>query len=130
MACILVVDDERHVTRLIRLRLEGAGYQVETAHDGTEALERLERGGFDAVVTDFNMPRMDGQELCEAIRARFPEHPLPIFLMTARIDSALRAWAESLPGIDYLEKPISLRELVSRLESLKLGAAEAAGGAG
>ena len=116
MRRILVVDDEPHVTRLIRQRLQSEGYEAVTASNGLEALSKLEADGpFDAVVTDYNMPQMDGRQLCEEISERFTGEPISIFLVTARLEEPLRNWANSTPHVEYIEKPLSLRDLLERL---------------
>ena len=116
MARVLVVDDEPHVTRLIQQRLRMEGYEVVTAEDGLEALTKMSnQGPFDVVVTDYNMPRMDGRELCEAIRERYAGEEIHIFLVTARLENPLREWANGLPQVQYIEKPLSLQDLIGRL---------------
>ena len=119
MKRVLIVDDEPHVTRLVALRLRKEGYEAFTAAHGVEALALFESDGpFDVVVTDYNMPKMDGRELCETIRHRYAGQQIYIFLVTARLEEPLRSWAGDLPRVDYIEKPISLRDLVGRLEKL------------
>ena len=116
MRRVLVVDDEPHVTRLVQQRLRKEGYDTVTAGNGMEALSKMEsEGPFDAVVTDYNMPKMDGRQLCEAIRDRYAGSSIVIFLVTARIEEPLRDWADGLPQVSYIEKPLSLRDLVARL---------------
>jgi len=128
MKRILVVDDEPHVTRLIQQRLRAEGFDAVTSANGMDALGKLEsEGPFDAVVTDYNMPKMDGRQLCEAIRERFAGEPIFVFLVTARLEKPLRDWAEGIPSIQYIEKPLSLQDLLRRLE--KCFASEEAGGA-
>ena len=112
---ILVVDDEASSRRILKLGLEAAGYEVDTAGDGVEALEKLRGDRFDVLITDMNMPRMDGQELCAAIRSS-PEDLAPlIFVLTARVGVRTREWTESLEDIEFVEKPASLRRLVERV---------------
>ena len=116
MRKILVVDDEPHVTRLVQMSLQRDGYSVATAGNGMEALEKLAaEGDFDAVVTDYNMPKMDGRQLCEAIRERFAGKQIFIFLVTARLEDPLREWAEDMPCVAYIEKPVSIQDLRRRL---------------
>lgn len=117
MQRILVVDDEPHVTRLVQQKLRSEGYDVVTAGNGMEALSKMtDEGPFDAVVTDYNMPKMDGRQLCEAIRDRFAGEQIFIFLVTARLEAPLKDWAIGLPQVDYIEKPLSLQDLLGRLE--------------
>ena len=84
-----------------------------------EALAKLcNEGPFDAVVTDYNMPKMDGRELCESIRERFAGDEIFVFLVTARLEDPLREWATGLPKVEYLEKPLSLQDLLGRLAKM------------
>lgn len=112
---ILVVDDQPHIIRVIRLGLEREGYQVESAGNGQEALERLQNGRYDVLITDVEMPRMSGRELCEALH-RNVAGPLPYTLvLTAKTDVSIRSWVEALPATQLLEKPISLHRLKASL---------------
>ncbi len=114
---VLVVDDEPHVTRLVQQKLRSEGYDAVTAANGMEALSTMTTDGpFDAVVTDYNMPKMDGRQLCEAIGERFSGDDIPIFLVTARLEAPLKDWADGLPNVEFIEKPLSLRDLLGRLE--------------
>jgi len=114
---ILVVDDEPHVTRLVQQRLKSEGYDVKVASNGLKALQTMEtEGPFHAVVTDYNMPKMDGRQLTESIRERFAGEEIFVFLVTARLEQPLRDWAESRPTVTYIEKPVSLQDLCERLE--------------
>ena len=93
MISVMVVDDEPTTRRVVRLALENAGYEVATAGDGAEALKILRDRRFDVLVTDLNMPRMDGRELCEAIAAECAGHEPLIFVLTARPGEGHRTWA-------------------------------------
>ena len=109
---ILVVDDEPHITRVTKLCLERAGFEVEVAPDGLEALELLKWRPFHAVVTDIMMPRMAGRELCERIRERMPDLSIPLFVVTSSSEDEHREWARELDHTWFLEKPLSPRQLV------------------
>ena len=115
MKSILVVDDEPRATRVIKLSLERSGYQVEVACDGEEALEKVLHGSFDAVVTDILMPRMTGREFCEQIQEKIPDRKFFIFVVTASADDEVEEWCRDLPRSEFLEKPLSIRNLIARL---------------
>ncbi len=117
MRCILVVDDEMFVTRVTKLSLEQAGYDVEVASDGEEALRVLRERHFDAVITDLMMPRMSGRELCLALHEEMPERELLILIATSSSEEENRNWARNLPNTLFLEKPLSLRRLVAELDA-------------
>ena len=112
---ILLVDDEPHVIRVLRLMLEREGYEVASANDGAEALEKMLARRPDVMVSDIQMAGMDGRELCRTVRERFPSEPFPIFVMTSMTASGEREWVRELANVDFLEKPLSPRQLVARL---------------
>ena len=121
MLSILVVDDQPHIQRVIKLGLSKKGYRVDTAGDGCEALERMQNAHYDVLVTDMDMPKMTGKELCERVESDFENPPDKIFLVTAQTDSQLRRWSEIQQRVDFLEKPLSLRVLGERLDSVEKG---------
>ena len=112
---ILLVDDEPHVIRVLRLMLEREGYEVASANDGSEALEKMSARRPDVMVSDIQMAGMDGRELCRTARQRYPDDPFPIFVMTSMTASGEREWVRELPNVDFLEKPLSPRQLIARL---------------
>ncbi|MDW8050852.1 MAG: response regulator [Armatimonadota bacterium] len=113
MKKILVVDDERHIVRLIQVNLERQGYQVVTAHDGKEALEKVKSEHPDLVVLDVMMPYMDGFEVLRTLRRNPETADLPVIMLTAKAQDqdVLRGWQE---GVDmYLTKPFNPQELIT-----------------
>lgn len=116
MKRILLVEDEAHVVRVMKMALERAGFAVETAGNGEEALKYLENGHPDVMITDIDMPRMTGKELCMRINADMPDRNFFIVVVTARTEIEHREWSQLIPNLGFLEKPVSVRKLVSRLE--------------
>lgn len=112
---ILIVDDEAHVIRVLRLMLERSGYNVISASDGNEALARIAEQRPDAMVSDIQMAGMGGRELCQTVRTRYPDELFLILVMTSMTAADEREWVRQLPRIDFLEKPLSPRQLVARL---------------
>jgi DNA-binding response OmpR family regulator len=112
---ILIVDDEAHVIRVLRLMLEREGYEVSSAADGREALEKMAARRPDAMVTDIQMDGMNGRDLCRLVRERYPDEPFLILVMTSMTAAAERAWVRDLTNVEFLEKPLSPRQLVARL---------------
>ena len=112
---ILLVDDEPHVIRVLRLMLEREGYEVASANDGAEALDKMDLRRPDVMVSDIQMAGMDGRELCRTVRARYPDATFPIFVMTSMTASGEREWVRELANVDFLEKPLSPRQLIARL---------------
>lgn len=114
---ILIVDDEPHVIRVLRLMLEREGYAVASAGDGHEALEKIAARRPDVMVSDIQMAGMDGRELCRTVRARYPDDAFLILVMTSMTAAGEREWVRDLPAVEFLEKPLSPRQLVARLAS-------------
>ncbi|MCA9712144.1 MAG: response regulator transcription factor [Myxococcales bacterium] len=113
-ARILVTDDDDHLREVVRYALAREGFEVIEACDGEEALARIERDAPDLVVLDVNMPRLDGFSLCRRVR----EHSeVPILMLSSRTDEVDRVLGLDLGGDDYLTKPFSTRELVSRVKA-------------
>lgn len=113
---ILVVDDQSHINRILKRSLDQKGYIVEMASHGKQAMEILRVENFDAIVTDFQMPYMDGVAMCEAYHREFPNNTTLIILSTAVADEKLQEWAEKIPNTLYMEKPVSMRRLCDVLD--------------
>ncbi len=115
MKKILIIEDEATITQLIRLYLEQANYQVLTASDGVAGLEMHARERPDLVILDLMLPVMDGMEVCRRIRAWANT---PILMLTARQGEEDRIAGLELGADDYLVKPFSPREVVSRVKAI------------
>jgi DNA-binding response OmpR family regulator len=114
VATILLVDDEVPIQRMLEFPLKKDGYDVVTAGDGEEALEKFRAGNFDLVVLDIMMPKLDGLEVCKEIRS---ESNVPIVMLTARADEVDKVIGLELGADDYMTKPFSLREFRSRVKA-------------
>ncbi len=115
MKHILIVDDEPHVLRVLRLALEQSGYQVDEASNGNQAMRFLENRHPDAMITDIDMPQMNGKELCLEINKSMPDRTFQIFVLTARAEIEHRDWASKIPVLYFMEKPVSIHKLLSKL---------------
>ncbi|HET8577590.1 MAG TPA: response regulator [Methylomirabilota bacterium] len=108
---VLLVDDDAMVLSVVREMLEVDAHRVETATNGLEAIQRLERGGFDLVITDIRMPELDGFGLYRAIENRWPELcERVLFIATPRDDDATRDFLAET-AVSYLAKPFGLTDL-------------------
>ena len=114
---VLIVDDEPYVSEVLRHFLSKNGYQVHTAMNGEEATHAVMSLQPEVVITDIQMPRMGGQELYAWIRENAPDFAGLVVVMTSRTDRALRTWADELDDIVFLEKPLSPRTLIARLNN-------------
>ncbi len=112
---ILVVDDEASIRQIVETRLKLAGYEVVTAADGQEALDKALSLTPDLIVLDIMMPRVDGFEVCREIRKTMMT---PIIMLTAKGDITDRIAALELGADDYVVKPFSPRELEARIKAV------------
>jgi two-component system response regulator MprA len=115
-ARILVVDDDPALSRTLRLALGVEGYAVDCAGDGPQALDRLARERYDALVLDVGLPGLDGLGVCRWLRERRDD--LPVLMLTARETVADRVLGLDAGADDYLVKPFALAELHARLRAL------------
>lgn len=113
MKRVMIVDDHAPVLRVLRLGIEDAGYEVESASNGSECLVKLCDGLPDFLVTDIDMPRMNGKELCLAIEEQFPNRTFPVVVLTSRTELEHRDWTRDIANLSFMEKPVSVRRLVS-----------------
>jgi DNA-binding response OmpR family regulator len=113
-ARILLVDDEQAVQTLLAYPLRKDGYDVVSAHDGQEALDRFGEQRFDLVVLDIMLPKLDGIEVCRRLRAR--SH-VPIIMLTAKGEEIDKVVGLEIGADDYITKPFSMREFRSRVKA-------------
>lgn len=118
---VLIADDSIAVRRLLRQVLLDAGYQVVSCRDGQEALEELQQaqGNFDLVISDIEMPRLDGYGLLQQIRTHSHWHHLPVLMLTSRASDRHRQKALSLGATAYFAKPFQAIELLTTIAALK-----------
>ena len=114
-ARILLVDDERDILEPVTYALEQDGFEVVQAVDGILALDLVRRDGFDVVLLDVMLPGMSGIDVCRVLRA---ESDIPIVMLTARDDEVDRVLGLELGADDYVTKPFSTAELVSRIRAI------------
>jgi DNA-binding response OmpR family regulator len=112
---ILVVDDEKRMVRFIRLNLEQDGFQVISAYNGTEALDQVRRNLPNLILLDVMMPDIDGFEVLRRIRE---VSTVPVIMLTAKGEEDDRVRGLELGADDYVAKPFSPRELVSRVKAV------------
>jgi chemosensory pili system protein ChpA (sensor histidine kinase/response regulator) len=116
---ILIVDDSINVRRYLALTLEKAGYQVEEAKDGKEAVDKLLAGlSVQAVICDIEMPRLDGYGVLEEVKGKAEFQSLPIAMLTSRSNDKHRKLAMNLGASAYFSKPYNEQELINTMETL------------
>jgi two-component system KDP operon response regulator KdpE len=112
---ILIIDDDARLTEAITRFFEHEGYEVETARDGHQGLERFHRRPADIIVLDVMMPHMDGWEACRRLRE---SSNVPIIMLTARANESDRVLGLRMGADDYIDKPFSFKELAARIEAV------------
>lgn len=112
---ILIVDDDPEIRQVLRIGLSQAGFETQEAGDGTEGLAKATSGRFDLIILDIGLPRVDGLEVCRALRKT---HSTPVLFLTARDDEIDRVLGFELGGDDYVTKPFSPRELAARVKAI------------
>lgn len=112
---ILIVDDDGHIRDVVRFALENAGYSVEEARDGRDALVAAGKRAPDLVVLDITMPEVDGLDVCRQLRAT---SSVPVIFLSSRDEELDRILGLELGADDYMSKPFSPRELVARVKTV------------
>jgi DNA-binding response OmpR family regulator len=115
---ILVADDDPDILELVAFRLERAGYEVVRAVDGEEAWQRVSERVPDLAVLDVMMPKLNGYEVTQRIRANQATNGIPVILLTARVQEADVERGFEAGADDYLKKPFSPQELRARVQAI------------
>ena len=112
---VLVVDDEKLIVKGIRFSLEQDGMEVTCAYDGEEALHLAQENKFDMILLDIMLPKMDGFEVCQAIR-EFSN--MPIVMLTAKGDDMDKILGLEYGADDYITKPFNILEVKARIKAI------------
>ena len=112
---ILLVEDEEKLARFVELELLHEGYQVDAGYDGEQAVEMAREGGYDLILLDLMMPKIDGLQACMRIR-EFSN--VPIIMLTARSEDTDKIIGFEYGADDYITKPFNILELKARVRAL------------
>jgi DNA-binding response OmpR family regulator len=115
---VLIVEDDKHISKLVRYNLEKAGYYCHVVITGEDALDILDREAFDLVILDVMLPKMNGLDVCKEMRKEARFKHLPVIMLTARGEEVDRVVGLELGADDYMVKPFSPRELVLRVKAI------------
>jgi CheY-like chemotaxis protein len=113
---ILIVDDEAYIRRVLEIKLKNRGYEVITAADGVEGLEKLDLYNPEIVITDIKMPGMDGRALCEKINNSSNDKPYLIIVVTCSVSEGNIGWINNMRDTLLLEKPFSPTRVLEAIE--------------
>ena len=115
---ILLIEDDEHITELVRYNLERAGLQVHSVTDGEEGLFQAKQETPDLILLDWMLPNMSGLEICRQLRRNTSTQNVPIIMLTARADEPDRVRGLENGADDYVVKPFSPKELVARINAV------------
>lgn len=115
---IMIVDDEPNIVLSLEYLMNQAGYEVLTASDGEEALHAVEASPPDLILLDVMMPKQDGYEVCQTIRANPDWKNIKIIMLTAKGRTVEREKGLALGADEYITKPFSTREVVEKVKSM------------
>ena len=115
---ILIADDEPNQLELMAFNLKSSGFICIKARNGEEALELIEENSPDLVILDWMMPNMSGIDLCRSLRSRAETKQLPIIILSARSEDSDKSLGLDTGADDYISKPFSPKELISRVNAL------------
>ncbi|MBI4907351.1 MAG: response regulator [Acidobacteria bacterium] len=114
-ASLLVVDDDADLRDVIARRLRRAGFHVETAVDGKDALSMVRQSAYDLILLDLNMPGLTGLQVLSVLRETYSRRTLPIVMLTAQSDEATVLRAGVLGANDYIRKPVDFHLAVEHI---------------
>jgi len=118
MARILIVDDEPELTDMLKMRLESAGYEVITAVDGQEGLEKAKKEKPDLMILDLMLPKMDGYKVCGLLKNDARYSKIPIIIFTARAQESDVKMGQEVKADAYITKPFEPNKLMSKIKEL------------
>ncbi len=112
---ILIIEDEKLLAKGLRKSLEQEGFKVSVAYDGQEGIDVFETGGFDFIILDLMLPKLDGISVCRHIRQN---SDVPIIMLTAKDGDIDKILGLELGADDYMTKPFNTRELIARIRAI------------
>ena len=115
---ILIIEDDKHISKLIKYNLEKAGFECLTAPSGEEAFKMMDRWSADLILLDVMLPGMDGLEVCRHIKQDEKFKNIPVVMLTAKGEEVDRVVGFELGADDYIVKPFSPRELILRIKAV------------
>jgi DNA-binding response OmpR family regulator len=115
---ILLVDDEPDLVQMVSVRLKAAGYEISTAYDGQEALEKVKESRPDLMILDLMLPKLDGYKVCRLLKLDERTRGIPILIFTARAQVEDVTLATECGADAYLTKPFEAKVLLGKLQEL------------
>lgn len=116
MKHVLVVEDDKDITELLKIHLKDLSCKITAVHDGEKGYQQTQKNKFDLIVLDIMLPTMDGLEICRRIRA--DKNITPILMLTAKSEELDKVLGLEVGADDYLTKPFSVREFIARVKAI------------
>lgn len=104
---ILIIDDEAHIRRILEMKFKNAGFKIITAKNGQEGFELIQSKTPDVIISDINMPQLNGKDLCKMINPMKKDRTFLTIIMTARIKADEEEWINTMTDTLFMEKPFS-----------------------
>jgi DNA-binding response OmpR family regulator len=118
MAKLLIAEDERDIRDLILFTLQFAGFEVEAARDGSEAVEKAQQGGYDLILMDVRMPRMTGHQACSKLKENEATKDIPVLFLSAKGQEAEVKQGLEVGAEDYILKPFAPDHLTRKIKEV------------
>ena len=115
---VLIIDDEKDLVDMIKLRLEAAGYKIIIAYDGQEGLNKARKEKPNLIILDLMLPRIDGYKVCRMLKFDEKYKKIPIIMFTARAQESDMKMGEEVGADGYITKPFDPKVLLSKVEEL------------
>ncbi len=115
---ILLIEDDAELVHAIRLRLEANGFEVLSAADGNEGLQKVHRERPDLIILDIRLPKMDGFKLCRMVKYDEEYSSIPVIILTARVQPCDIAMGKEVGADRYMTKPFKNEELLLHIDNL------------
>lgn len=115
---ILIVDDDKTTRKLLSLYMKGKGYEIVTAENGLDAMEKLGTEDINLIITDMNMPYMDGIEFTKTVKADPTWKSIPVIMVTTEADDDEKKKAFNAGVDDYLVKPTNAEQITDRIKKI------------
>jgi len=115
---ILIVDDEKQIARMLKIRMESMGYEADVAHDGVEGLEKAQQYKPDLIILDVMMPKMDGFEVCRKLKEDPVFKSTPIIMLSVKAEEKANDLGVLAGADDYMPKPFEPEILMAKIRKL------------
>jgi DNA-binding response OmpR family regulator len=115
---ILIVDDEKQIARMLKIRMEAFGYEADTAHDGIEGLAKAQQYKPDLIILDVMMPKMDGFEVCRKLKENPVFRSTPVIMLSVKAEEKANDLGAIAGADDYMPKPFEPEILMEKIKKL------------